>query len=74
MPTFGHTRSDRRRETDGAACRLCLDRAEDLEDGVPGKVDISVDRLRLVLLIRTNNEAIVGVNIASLVNSMITRA
>ena len=74
MAAFGHTWGDRRRETDRAAGGLGLDGAENLQDRVPGEIDISIDSLSMKLLVGTNNEAIVGVNIASLVDSMVARA
>lgn len=74
MSALGHARGDGRREADRTARRLGFDGAQDLEDRVPWKVYIGINGLCVELLIRTDNEAVIGVHIASLVNSMVARA
>ena len=74
MTTFRHARCHRRREANRTAGRLSLCRAQYLHHSVPRKVHIGVNSLGMVLLVRSNDEAVIGVNIACLVCSMVARS
>lgn len=71
VTTFRHAGCHRRREANRTARRLSLCRAKNLHYGIPRKVDVGIDSLCVVLLVRSNYEAVVGVDVACLVDSMV---
>lgn len=74
MATLCHAWSNRRRQTDGAARSLGIGRSQNLKDGIPTYVDVGVGGLSMVFSVGSDDETVIGMNITSFVNSVITGA
>lgn len=59
VPAFRHPWGHGRGQTNGTASHLGLLRGEDLEDEIPGEVDIRVDGLGTVIAAGIHEEAVV---------------
>lgn len=73
MAALCHAWSNRSRQTDRAACSLGVGGSQNLKNGIPAHIDIGICGLSMVLSVWSDNETVVGMNIASFVNSMIAR-
>ena len=53
---------------------MCFGRCEDLEDSIPAHINICVSGLSVIFTVRPHDEPVVGMDVASLVNGMVTGA
>lgn len=73
MTTFGHTRRHGSRKTYGTIRGLSVSGSQNLQHRIPTGVDIGIYHLRMILLVRPDDEAIVSMHVFRLVHRMIAR-